>query len=251
MPFKAEHLDQFADELGGLFTVKSVMDALHAFVHPTVSVFATFRLPIYSPNQIERFAECKNVFFHSSVSQKFRDEFWPLNQTNGISPMALLVFQRRELLTWTEGMRELESRGDESWLFDLARRHKILDGAYCPSGAWMVVYWTPHVLRARHKLNEKARACLFMAAGFAAHRLEMLIEPEKLNGKVPPALTAPQKTVLRLLAHGYTQAEIAKRLKRSKDTVRDHLEAARKKLGARDSHHAAQIARELMLFVVL
>ena len=43
MPFKAEHLDQFADELGGLFTVKSVMDALHAFVHPTVSVFATFR----------------------------------------------------------------------------------------------------------------------------------------------------------------------------------------------------------------
>ena len=32
----------------------------------------------------------------------------------------------------------------------------------------MVVYWTPHVLRARHKLNEKARACLFMAAGFAA-----------------------------------------------------------------------------------
>ena len=63
---------------------------------------------------------------------------------------------------------------------------------------------------------------------------------------MPPALTAPQKTVLRLLAQGYTQAEIAKRLKRSKATVRDHLEAARTKLGARNSHHAAQIAHELI-----
>ena len=126
-----------------------------------------------------------------------------------------------------------ELRGDESWLFDLARRHKMLDGAYCPSGPWMVAYWTPHVLRARHKLNEKARACLFMAAGFAAHRLEKLIDTEKLNGRVPN-LTAPQKTVLRLLAQGYTQDEIAKRLKRGKGTVRDHLEAARRKLGARE-----------------
>ena len=246
---KAEHLDQFADELAGHFSVAAVLDALHAFVHPTVNVFAAFRLAIYR-GETERFVERKNVFFHSTVRPTFRDEFWPLARKHGMSPMALLAFQRRELLTWSEGMRILESRGDESWLFDLARRHKMLDGAYCPSGPWMVAYWTPHVLRARHKLNEKARACLFMAAGFAAHRLEKLIDTEKLNGRVPN-LTAPQKTVLRLLAQGYTQDEIAKRLKRGKGTVRDHLEAARRKLGARDSHHAAQIAHELFLIVVL
>ena len=115
---KAEHLDQFADELAGHFSVAAVLDALHAFVHPTVNVFAAFRLAIYR-GETERFVERKNVFFHSTVRPTFRDEFWPLARKHGMSPMALLAFQRRELLTWSEGMRILESRGDESWLFDL------------------------------------------------------------------------------------------------------------------------------------
>ena len=104
---KAEHLDQFADELAGHFSVAAVLDALHAFVHPTVNVFAAFRLAIYR-GETERFVERKNVFFHSTVRPTFRDEFWPLARKHGMSPMALLAFQRRELLTWSEGMRILE-----------------------------------------------------------------------------------------------------------------------------------------------
>jgi DNA-binding CsgD family transcriptional regulator len=246
---KAEHLDQFADELAGLASVQPVLSALHRFVHPVVNVYAVFRVPIHAGDSYAYF-EDKNVFFHSSVKQTFRDAFWPIARKNGISPMALLAFQQRQLLTWTEGRRELDARGTESWLFDLAQQHGMRDGAYCPSGAWMIGYWSPHVLRARYKLTEKTRGCLFMAAGFVAHRLEKIIGREKLNGTTPN-LTAPQKAVLRMLAQGFTQDEIARRLKRSKDTVRDHLEAARKKLGARNSHHAAQIARELHLIIVI
>ena len=170
----------------------------------------------------------------------------PLARKNGPSQMSLLAFQRQKLITWSEGMRILELRGEEAWFFDLARRHGMRDGAYSPSGPWMIAYWSRHALRGRYKLENKIRACLFMAGGFAAHRLEEIIDAEKIDGRVPK-LTAPQQAVLRLLSHGFTQGEIAKRLKRSSATVNDHFEAARAKLGARNSHHAAMIAMRLHL----
>ena len=242
---RAEHLDQFAQELAGLEDASNILDALHTLVHPVINVLAAWRPRVY-PSDSERLNVCKNAFFHSSVPKAFRDEFMPLARKNGPSQMSLLAFQRRKLITWSEGMRILELRGEEAWFFDLARRHGMRDGAYSPSGPWMIAYWSRHALQGRHKLESKIRACLFMAGGFTAHRLEEIIDAEKIDGRVPK-LTAPQQAVLRLLSHGFTQGEIAKRLKRSRATVDDHFEAARAKLGARNSHHAAMIAMRLHL----
>jgi DNA-binding NarL/FixJ family response regulator len=51
--------------------------------------------------------------------------------------------------------------------------------------------------------------------------------------------------VLRLLAKGNTNAEIARKLAVSVRTVDSHVAAMLRKLGARDRHHAATRAAEL------
>jgi DNA-binding CsgD family transcriptional regulator len=237
----AVDLDRFATELDGLETPETVLDALHDFVQPTVCAYAAWRAPIY-PGKIEGYELGRNVWFHSSVSPSFLKEFWPLADKYGPSPMSRLAYQRRRLLTWSEGMRELAVRGQESWQFDLVRKHKMRDGAYVPVGAWMVGFWSPKVLR----LTKPARAFLYMAAGLAAHRLESMIEPEKIDGVVP-VLTARQLGALRLVSHGHTLREIAERMGVGVATVRDYVDGARRKLKARDGHHAAFLALRLHL----
>lgn len=48
--------------------------------------------------------------------------------------------------------------------------------------------------------------------------------------------------VLQLVAEGYTNAEIARRLSRSENTVIDQVQRARRRLGARDRAHASALA---------
>ena len=237
----AVDLDRFATELDGYETPDAVVQALHDFIQPTVYGYAAWRAPIYL-GEIEGYKAGRNVWFHPNVPVGFVKEFWPLAQKYGPSPMSRLAHQRRKLLTWSEGMRELALRGQESWQFDLARKHKMRDGAYVPIGAWMIAFWSPKVLR----LTKPARAFLYMAAGLAAHRLEALIEPEKIDGVVP-VLTARQLGALRLVSHGHTMREIAERMGVGVATVRDYLDGARRKLKARDATHAAFLALRLHL----
>jgi len=60
-------------------------------------------------------------------------------------------------------------------------------------------------------------------------------------------LTARERQVLLLLAHGCTQAEIAARLGISKHTVGTHVKHCYRKLGARCAAHAVARARGLKL----
>jgi DNA-binding CsgD family transcriptional regulator len=243
----AARLEQFADELPGLTSPAEVLESLHVLVRPAINVYGAWRRPIYVVDRHEPpYIEDKNAWVHRSVSSAYRAEFWSLARKNGRSPMVLLALQRKRLVTWSEGRHELALRGQDSWLFDLLRKHRMLDGAYSPSAPWMVGYWSPHVLRGRYKLDNKIRQCLFMAAGFAAGRLEELIDPEKIDGNVPK-LTARQAEVLRLYGEGHTQVEIAKKLEVGIDSVSDVTSAARKKLGARSGSHAAIIAVRMHL----
>jgi DNA-binding NarL/FixJ family response regulator len=55
------------------------------------------------------------------------------------------------------------------------------------------------------------------------------------------ALTPRQRDILELVAEGYSNAEIAKRLFLSESTVKQHLRAAYKVLGVRDRKEAAKL----------
>ncbi len=56
-------------------------------------------------------------------------------------------------------------------------------------------------------------------------------------------LTAREREVLELLCLDLSNREIAGRLHRSERTVENHVAALLAKLGARDRHEAAQLAR--------
>jgi DNA-binding CsgD family transcriptional regulator len=62
-----------------------------------------------------------------------------------------------------------------------------------------------------------------------------------------PVLTARQLGALRLVSHGHTLREIAERMGVGVATVRDYVDGARRKLKARDGHHAAFLALRLHL----
>ena len=63
-------------------------------------------------------------------------------------------------------------------------------------------------------------------------------------------LTARERDVLVLLAHGHTYAEIATRLGISTHTVGTHVKHCYRKLGARSAVHALTRALQLKLICV-
>ncbi|MER8004798.1 helix-turn-helix transcriptional regulator [Streptomyces sp. NPDC094149] len=56
-----------------------------------------------------------------------------------------------------------------------------------------------------------------------------------------PLVTSRRLEVLRLAANGYSNADIAKELWLSEDSVKSHFRLAYKQLGARDRTHAIAI----------
>lgn len=57
----------------------------------------------------------------------------------------------------------------------------------------------------------------------------------------PPLLTARQQDVVTLLAFGLDNAELARELHLSEDTVKSHVSAVMRRLGARNRAHAVAI----------
>jgi DNA-binding NarL/FixJ family response regulator len=74
---------------------------------------------------------------------------------------------------------------------------------------------------------------------FARLRPAMLAQPERL-----PQLTARETEVLRIVAEGLSNAEIAERLVLSEETVKTHVSRVLTKLGLRDRTQAVVIAYE-------
>lgn len=72
--------------------------------------------------------------------------------------------------------------------------------------------------------------------------LEFLFENEDVSVG-PEALSARQREILRLVYEGLTNAQIAKRLFLTESTIKQHLRAAYKLLGAKNRTEAARITR--------
>lgn len=117
------------------------------------------------------------------------------------------------------------------------------------------VGWTPHLLtvgvhdgtghvvrlwlvRRRSRFSARDRDLL----GLVAPALERLLR-ERPTPAAPLSLTAQERRVLRMVAAGLSNAEIAERLFVAQATVRKHLENAYRKLGV-TNHLAAVCALE-------
>jgi DNA-binding CsgD family transcriptional regulator len=214
-----------------------VLDALdEAIAHDmTLSVLGAKRFGVNVRDR-EALRLGENVFIHKSVPEGWWEAYYLLSQ-KAYAPMLMMARHCLAPYTWTECLRMLEPVGIDRWGHELALRYGMRDGLTCPVGArWVVVYWSRKVLS--HKLSPQLRALLFMAANFAAIRLEQIVGPDTKRVGKSVLLTPRELSVLRLASNGHRTRTIAHLLELGEETVRSHIKKAQIKLGVKDRLHA-------------
>ncbi len=178
----------------------------------------------------------ENVFIHKSVPEGWWSAYFALSQ-KAYAPMIMMARHCLAPYTWTECLRILEPVGIDRWGQELALQYGMRDGLTCPVGArWVVVYWSRKVLS--HSLSPQLRALLFMAAHFAAIRLEQIVGPDTKRVGKGVVLTPRELSVLRLASNGHRTKKIAELLELGEETIRSHIKKAQMKLGVKDRLHA-------------
>lgn len=215
-------------------------------------VFAAWQVP-NDPTNWSGYVDGQNVFRHHSVSSAFLAEWQSMVRTRGPSALARMAWQNRGPFTFTECMRATKATGGDRWIFDLAAKHRLRDGLYCPvgvsplgnswgAGLWVVAFWSPKIVR----IAPEVRAIIHCVSVRTAHRLEELTGHTRQPRRV--ALSARELTVLQALSYGNEIEEIADMLMLSVPTVRTFLRRAQRKLNAKTRTQAVvEAMRRLML----
>jgi DNA-binding CsgD family transcriptional regulator len=184
----------------------------------------------------------RRVLYHRSVPSAFQEEARARMVRHGLSPMAHLALLQPPPFTFTEAKHLIQPTGGDHWIFDFMQAHGMRDGLYCPSGDWMVLFVTDHVLKQTSALSRESRMMFGAAAGIAVYRLKEMtgIRRTKLPGQV--RLSPRESLVLRHLSNGETAATIGDQLGLSENSVRTYLTRAAKKLQAKNQLHAVAMA---------
>jgi LuxR family quorum sensing-dependent transcriptional regulator len=187
----------------------------------------------------------ENVFIHKSVPDGWWDEYVVLSE-RAFTPVLTMARHCLAPFTWTECLRMFAPIGVDRWCYELALKYGMRDGLTCPVGArWVVVYWSRKVLS--NSLSPQLRALLFMAANFAAIRLEQVVGPSAARIGKQVSLTPRELSVLRLASNGHRTKRIAQLLGLGEETVRSHIKKAQIKLGVKDRLHAVAEALRFQL----
>jgi DNA-binding CsgD family transcriptional regulator len=251
-PAKVEHflrstMVDFAAQVNRYATPAEVLDGLDAAVSKdsTLRALGARRYGVGLP-RLETLRLGENVFIHKSVPEGWWIDYHNLSQTAS-SPVITMAKHCLAPVTWTECLKIFEPIGVDRWSYELGLKYGMRDGLTCSVGGarWVVIYWSRKVLADR--LSPQLRALLFMAANFAAIRLEQVVAPDAQRIGDHAALTARELSVLRMASNGLRTRKIAEQLGLGEETVRSHIKKAQTKLGARDRLHAVAQALRLQL----
>jgi len=212
-----------------------VIKALAAVADPEgAPVFAIGRPALAAPGRNGEIN--KAAGFYSGVWAPLEADWRSEFIRRGPSLIARYAASNPPPFTMGEAMRLLQPSGDDRWLFDLLRDHRVKDSLWCAYGPWLVVYLSDHALT-RAAFPEETRAALDAAGGMAVSRLkEFAVRAKGLE------LSARQKTILLHLSDGLTVSEIAARLELGEPSVKTFIRRAQRKLGAKSQLHAVAIA---------
>jgi DNA-binding CsgD family transcriptional regulator len=239
------NLVDYTAEVGRYSTPASILDALdQAIIKDTpLMVLGAKRYGINARRDSPKLGE--NVFLHKSVPPGWWDEYNVLSQ-KAFTPMITMARHCLAPFTWTECLRMFAPIGIDRWTFELGLKYGMRDGLTCPvGGRWVVAYWSRKVLS--NSLSLQLRALLFMAANFAAIRLEQVVGPDARRIGKQVTLTPRELSVLRLASNGHRTKKIAQLLELGEETVRSHIKKAQTKLGVKDRLHAVAEALRLQL----
>jgi LuxR family quorum sensing-dependent transcriptional regulator len=240
------NLVEYAARVEQYSTPSSVLDALDQAIieDTTLMVMAAKRFAI-NPRLGDAVRLGENVFLHKSVPEGWWDEYQVLSQ-KAYAPVLQMARHCLAPFTWSECLRMFEPVGIDRWAYELGLKYGIRDGLTCPVGArWVVAYWSRKALS--NTLSPQLRALLFMAANFAAIRLEQIVGPDAKRIGKHTLLTPRELSVLRLASNGHRTKKIAQLLELGEETVRSHIKKAQTKLGVKDRLHAVAEALRLQL----
>jgi DNA-binding CsgD family transcriptional regulator len=222
---------RFAANVERLKDPTDILEALHQVARLAgLNAFAAWRVPPWGRRNDPR---AFRIHKHPSMPDQFETDFWPLYVKHGRSFLAELAWLNRGPFTMTEALRMMKPTGEERWIQRLFYQYGARDVFYVPNGVWMVAYWAPKPLR----LDAPTQAALRLAANSVAARLRAMDRRRAVT--TGPELSARQRAVLRFLGQGYSPHEIATHLAISHGTVKEHIERATKKLGAKTATQAA------------
>ena len=231
------NLIEFTAQVEHYNSPTSVLDALDDAIAEDVSlmVLGAKRFGVNLRDR-ETLKVGENVFIHKSVPEGWWDAYFELSK-KAYAPIIMMARHCLAPYTWTECLRIFEPVGIDRWAHELGLKYGMRDGLTCPVGArWVVVYWSRKVLATT--LSPQLRALLFMAANFAAIRLEQIVGPDPRRIPKEMTLTPRELSVLRLASNGHRTRRIAQLLELGEETVRSHVKKAQAKLGAKDRLHA-------------
>jgi LuxR family quorum sensing-dependent transcriptional regulator len=226
----------YTAEVGRCTTPASVLDALDQAIvkDTTLMVLGAKRFGV-NLHEWETLKVGDNVFLHKSAPEGWWDEFYVLSR-KAYTPVLTMARHCLAPFTWTEFLRMFEPIGIDRSTHELGLKYGMRDGLTCPVGArWVVVYWSRRVLC---NLSPQMRALLFMAANFAAIRLEQIVGPDPRRISKHVSLTPRELSVLRLASNGHRTKRTAQLLGLGEETVRSHIKKAQAKLGVKDRLHA-------------
>lgn len=238
---------EFAAHVGRHNTPAAVLDGLDEAVakDSSLRVLGARRYGVgIAQHETLRLGE--NVFIHKSVPEGWWEDYYTLSQ-HASSPLIAMARHCLAPLTWTECLKIFEPIGIDRWSYELGLKYGMRDGLTCPVGGarWVVIYWSRKVLSDR--LSPQLRALVFMAASFAAIRLEQIVAPDTQRIGKHALLTPRELSVLRLASNGHRTRKIAEMLELGEETVRSHMKKAQMKLGAKDRLHTVAEALRLQL----
>jgi LuxR family quorum sensing-dependent transcriptional regulator len=231
------NLIEFTAQAERYHTPAAVLDALDDAIAEDVSLMAlgAKRFGVNLRDR-ENLKVGENVFIHKSVPEGWWDAYFDLSKT-AYAPILMMARHCMAPFTWSECLRMLQPVGIDRWAHELGLKYGMRDGLTCPVAArWVVVYWSRRPLS--NVLSPQLRALLFMAANFAAIRLEQIVGPDPGRIGKQMSLTPRELSVLRLASNGHRIKRIAELLELGEETVRSHTKKAQVKLGAKDRTHA-------------
>lgn len=240
------NLVEFTAQVEQYTSPASVLDALDEAIAEDVSlmVLGAKRFGV-NLRDYDTMKVGENVFIHQSVPEGWWDDYYALSR-KAYAPIMTMARHCLAPFTWTECLKMFDPVGIDRWAHELGLKYGLRDGLTCPVGArWVVVYWSRKPLS--RTLSPQLRALLFMAANFAAIRLEQVVEPDARRIGQQGSLTARELSVLRLASNGLRTRKIAEQLGLGEETVRSHIKKAQIKLAAHDRLHAVAEALRLQL----
>jgi DNA-binding CsgD family transcriptional regulator len=240
-----ERMLDLRTELGELAAIRRPDEVVavlqrHALAFDHLNVYGAYRLPQRPSDYRNGYLLGRTAFIHPRARAHFNKHIATARE-RGPNILARMTWVRRSPFTTTECMRLTRPNEGERWVFNLLRAHGIRDMFYCPVDDWIVVFWSPKVLR----LSLTDRGHLYSLALQATMRLDEIVDLPK---KDYVRLSTREVAVLHYLSNGASDAVIAQSLGIGEGTIRTYVLRAMSKLGVKTREHAvAEALRRLLV----